>query len=34
MMKAITSLPSTALVETCLPAESYFSKRPQLLTRV
>jgi hypothetical protein len=33
-MKAITPLPSTSLVETRLPAEPYFSMRPQLLTRV
>jgi hypothetical protein len=34
MMKAITSLPSTSIVQTCLPVEYYFSKRPQLLTRM
>jgi hypothetical protein len=34
MTKAITSLASTALVETGFLVESYFAKRPQLLTRV
>jgi hypothetical protein len=32
-MKAITSLPSISLVETCLPVKSYFAKRPQRHTQ-
>ncbi len=34
MMTATTSLPSTSLVETCLPIESYFSERPQRSSNV
>jgi hypothetical protein len=34
MMKAMTSLPSTPLVETCLPVESYFFNKRQLANNV
>jgi hypothetical protein len=34
MTKATTSLPSTPLVETCLPVESYFFNKRQLANNV